>query len=211
MAREATTLNTWAICIAQALEVRGIKSVSLFAEAGLDPAILRDANGRYPVSRMVKLWKLAVQATGDPCFGLRAAEYVQPATFHSLGLAVLASQSLEDALRRGARFSRIVSNAVDVTVEETPDGVKQGVRFRDDIPPVDEAIDLFMAATLKMGHLLTGGTVQPLHIKFCRRATPEMDLEFRAFFMTPIEFGASENSFMISTELARRPLPMANP
>ncbi len=211
MPRDATTLNTWAIAVAQVLDAQGLDSASLFAQAGLDPAILRDPNGRYPVRRMAQLWKLAVQATGDPCLGLRAAEYVQPATFHSLGLAVLMSQSLEDALRRGARFSRIVSNAVDVDVEDTPGGIKQLVRFRDDVPQVDEAIDLFMAASLKMGHLLSGGTVQPAQIKFQRRVTPEMELEFRNFFKIPIEFGATENSFVVPHELARRPLPMANP
>jgi len=211
MAREATTLNTWAICVARTLDARGIDSSKLFAEAGLDPVVMRDPNGRYPVSRMCRMWKLAVQASGDPCIGLHAAEYVQPTTFHSLGLAVLASQSLEDALRRGARFSRIVSNAVDVFVEDTPEGIRQIVRFREDIPQVDEAIDLFMASTLKMGHILTGGKAQPIRLKLRRRATPEMEIEFRGFFMAPIEFAAAENSFLIAHDLARRPLPMANP
>jgi AraC-like DNA-binding protein len=211
MAREASTLNTWAIAVARTLDARGIDSGKLFAEAGLDPAIMRDPNGRYPVSRMSRLWKLAVQASGDPCLGLRAAEYVQPTTFHSLGLAILASQSLEDALRRGARFSRIVSNAVDVYVEDTPAGIRQIVRFREDVPPVDEAIDLFMAGSVKMGHILTGGAAQPTQISLCRTVTPEMEMEFRTFFMAPIEFGASDNSFLIPHELARKPLPMANP
>lgn len=211
MAREATTLNTWAICVARTLEARKLDSDALFAEAGLDPVIMRDPNGRYPVSRMRRLWQLAVEATGDRAIGLRAAEYVQPATFHSLGLAMLASQTLEDAMRRGARFSRIVSNAVDVFVEETPRGLRQIVRFRDDIAPVDEAIDLYMASTLKMGHILTAGKAQPLQIRLQRRATAEMEIEYRSFFMAPIEFGASENSFLVSHELARRPLPMANP
>lgn len=211
MAREATTLNTWAICVARTLEARGIDSDRLFREADLDPEVMRDPNGRYPVSRMSRLWKMAATAAGDPCIGLRAAEYVQPATFHSLGLAVLASQTLEDALRRGARFSRIVSNAVEMSVEDVPDGIQQTIRFREDIPPVDEAIDLYMASTLKMGHILTGGKAQPLRISLRRSVTPAMEIEFRSFFMAPIEFEARENAFLITHELARRPLPMANP
>jgi AraC-like DNA-binding protein len=211
MAREATTLNTWAICVARTLDARGIDSAKLFAEAGLDPAVMRDPNGRYPVSRMSRMWKLAVQASNDPGIGLHAAEYVQPATFHSLGLAVLASQTLEDALQRGARFSRIVSNAVDVFVEDTPEGIRQIVRFREGIPQVDEAVDLFMASSLKMGHILTGGRAQPTRLKLRRKATPEMEVEFRSFFMAPVVFEAEENSFLVTHELARRPLPMANP
>ncbi|MGH8455084.1 MAG: helix-turn-helix domain-containing protein, partial [Nevskiales bacterium] len=71
--------------------------------------------------------------------------------------------------------------------------------------------DLFMASSVKMGHILSGGGVQPTQIRLCRSATPEMEIEFRTFFMAPIEFGARENSFLIPLELARRPLPMANP
>jgi AraC-like DNA-binding protein len=211
MAREASTLNTWAIAVARTLDARGIDSGKLFAEAGLDPAIMRDPNGRYPVSRMTRLWKLAVDASQDPCIGLRAAEFVQPTTFHSLGLAILASQSLADALKRGARFSRIVSNAVDVYVEEVAEGVKQVIRFRDDVPQVDEAIDLYMASALKMGHILSGGKAQPTQIKFRRSVTPAMEIEFRSYFLAQIEFEAEENSFLIPHDLASRPLPMANP
>jgi AraC-like DNA-binding protein len=76
---------------------------------------------------------------------------------------------------------------------------------------VDEAIDLYMASTLKMGHILSGGGAQPTQIRLCRAVTPEMEIEFRTFFMAPMEFGASENSFLIPHELARRPLAMANP
>jgi hypothetical protein len=162
MAREATTLNTWAIAVARTLDARGVKSELLFQQAGMDPAILHDPNGRYPVVKMRVLWQLAVEAAKDPCLGIHAAEYVQPATFHSLGLAILASQTLEDALTRGARFSRIVSNAVDIFLEDTPQGVKQTISFRDGIAQVDEAIDLFMASTLKMGRILTGRELQPL-------------------------------------------------
>lgn len=211
MAREATTLNTWAIAVARALDARGVDSAALFRRAGLDPALMRDPNGRYPVSRMVQLWRLAVEASCDPCLGIHAAEHVQPATFHSLGLAVLASQTLEDALVRGARYSRIVSNAVDVYVEHTPLGVKQALRFREGVPPADEAIDLYIASSLKMGRILTGQEIKPVEVKLRRRATPEIAAEFRRILATPITFAADENSFTISHAAAQQPLPMANP
>ncbi len=211
MAREATTLNTWAIAVARALDARGVDSAALFRRAGLDPALMRDPNGRCPVSRMVQLWRLAVETSKDPCIGIHAAEYVQPATFHSLGMAILASQTLEDALMRGARYSRIVSNAVDVYVENTAKGFKQALRFRDGIPPADEAIDLYMASSLKMGRILTGQEIKPIEVKLRRRATPEIAAEFRKILATPIQFGADENSFTISRAAAQQPLPMANP
>jgi len=210
MPAPGSTLNTWAIVVARTLEARGIDSAELFRQAGMDPAILGDPNGRYSVAQMARLWRLAVQATGDRCLGIHAAEYVQPATFHNLGLALLASVTLEDALVRAARYSRIVSNAADVTVDETREGIRQTLTFRRGMPQVDEDIDLFMAASRKMGDLLTGRQIKPRQIRLRRRATPEMAAEFERFFGVPVEFGAGENSLMVGLEDARRPLPMGN-
>jgi AraC-like DNA-binding protein len=210
MAREATTLNTWGIAIARTLDALGLDTAALFARAGLDTAILRDPNGRYPVSKMAKLWRFSVEETGDPCIALKAAAYVQPATFHSLGFAMMASQNLEDALRRTARFSRIVSNAVDVVIVSTPRGVKEVVRFLDDAPIVDEGIDLFMASTFKLGRMLTSREELPLEIRLCRSGSDAMRKEFEDYFRCPVYFEAEENSLLIPHEMMRQPLPMAN-
>lgn len=211
MAREATTLNTWGIAIARTLEARGLDARGLFARAGLEMAALRDPNGRYPVSKMSRLWKLAAEASGDPCIGLRAAEHVQPATFHSLGLALMASTTLEDALRRAARFSRIVSNAVDVVIEDTPRGAREVVRFLPGVPVVEEAIDLFMASTCKFGRLLTGIVQLPVEIELRRDATPAMQREYEAYFGCPVRLRAADNAILIPHEWMRKPLPHANP
>ncbi|HZR37700.1 MAG TPA: AraC family transcriptional regulator [Nevskia sp.] len=214
MRREATTLNTWANALVRTLQARGFAADDLLRRAGLDPAMLRDPNGRVPVSRMARMWQLAVEETGDPCLGLKAAAFVQPATFHGLGMALLASQNLADALQRSARFSRIVSNAVDVTIEPHPLGLKQVMRWRAEVPLVEGAIDLIMASTLKMGMLLLGMDEQaprPLELRLQRGATPAMRAEFEAYFRCPVWFGEAENSLLVPQEWIDRPLPMANP
>lgn len=210
---ETSTLNTWAIALVRALEARGLDARGLLAQAGLDAALLREPNGRSPVSAMSRLWRLAVDATGDPCLGLKVASYVQPATFHSLGLALLASENLEDALQRSARFSRIVSNAVDVQLQPHAQGIKQRVNWRAEGAPVEEAIDLMMASTLKMGLILLGLDARdehPIELRLRRAATPEMREQFQAVFRCPITFEAEENSLWIPREWIEQPLPMAN-
>ena len=214
MGREETTLNTWANALVRTLQVRGCDVDALLLRSGLDGAMLKDPNGRVPVSGMVRLWRLAVEETGDPCLGLKAAAFVQPATFHSLGLAMLASQNLGDALQRSARFSRIVSSAADIVIERTPRGLKEVMRWRAGVPVVEEAIDLMMASTVKMGALLLGldpQAAQPLELRLCRSATPAMRAEFEAYFRCQIWFGADENSLLVPQEWVERPLPMANP
>ncbi|HKY92586.1 MAG TPA: AraC family transcriptional regulator [Nevskiaceae bacterium] len=211
---ETSTLNTWAIALVRTLDARGIDGKALLQRAGLDPGLVKEPNGRTPVSAMSRLWRLAVEESNDPCLGLKVSAFVQPATFHSLGLALLASENLADALQRSARFLRIVSNAVDVTLEPHEGGVKQVVTWRADGPIVEEAIDLMMASTLKMGMMLLGldpSTPRPMKLRLRRSATPAMRTEFDAVFRCPIEFDADENSMWIPDEWIALPLPMANP
>jgi AraC-like DNA-binding protein len=214
MSREATTLNTWANALVRTLQSRGLDTAALLRRAGLEPAMLQDPNGRVPVRSMSRLWALAVEESGDPCLGLKAAAFIQPATFHGLGMALLASQNLGDALQRSARFSRIVSSAADITIERTPRGLKQVMRWRAEVPLVEAAIDLIMASTLKMGMLLLGMDEQaprPLELRLQRSATPAMRAEFEAYFGCPIWFEDQENSLLVPQEWIERPLPMANP
>ncbi len=214
MRREETTLNTWANALVRTLQARGCDADDLLRRAGLDPGMLKDPNGRVPVRNMARLWALAVRETGDPCLGLKAAAFVQPATFHGLGMALLASQNLGDALQRSARFSRIVSSAADVFIERVPQGVKQVMRWRAEVPVVEEAIDLIMASTLKMGILLLALDPQaprPVELRLRRAATPAMRAEFDAYFRCPIWFEAEENSLLVPQDWIERPLPMANP
>ena len=212
--REDTSLNTWVNALVLTLQSRGCDADALMVRAGLDPAAIKDPNGRSPVTCVARLWRLAVEATGDPCLGLKAAAFVQPATFHSLGLALLASQNLEDSLQRAARFSRIVSSAAEITIEHTPRGVKQLMHWRAEGPVVDEAIDLMVASSLKMGMLVLGlnpEELRQLELRLRRSATPAMRAEFEAYFRCPIWFEAEENSLLLPHEWMKRPLPMANP
>ena len=211
MPREATTLNTWALALARTLEERGVDVPALFAEVGLAPSVLADPNGRHPVPATERLWRLAVARTGDPCLGLHASRYVQPTTFGSLGLAILASDTLGDAMRRGERFSRVVTDAVELVLTETPDGLLQTLRVHAGVTLVPQSVDLYVAASLKMGRLLTGDEQLAARL-WLRHGPAAASLPtYEAFFGPHITFGADRDAFLVPHELVHRPLPMANP
>lgn len=113
---EPTTLASWAAAIAAALRARGCDPAPLFAQAGLDDAATGTAGMRFPVRGMTRLWQLAVAATADPAFALDVPRYVRPATLHALGQSLRASLSLEDALLRMARYSRLVTDSAELAL-----------------------------------------------------------------------------------------------
>lgn len=211
MVREATISNTWLIAVAYALEALGTDVKSLFVKAGLSLELLSIPNGRHPAVAMGRLWTEAIEQTGDPCLGLRAAQYVQPTTYLSLGLAILSSETLEDAMRRGVRFSRIVSDAAEIECTDTKEGLLQTWKLRRFSAPAVPMVDLLMASTLKMGHLMTGAPVKLARIWRRHTPPPEIAAKYLEFFGTQIEFGAKNDAFLVPHAIARQRLPMANP
>ena len=99
-----TVLGSMVTLVADALESSGYPPEPLFAQAGIDLSELAARDSRAPSSRIHRLLQLAVNETGDPCFGLRVAAQMQPAAFHGLGLGFLVSDSLMDGFNRWNDF-----------------------------------------------------------------------------------------------------------
>lgn len=208
---EPTTLRTWALAIARTLEGEGCDPALAFELAGLTLEDDSGADARYPVSSMTRLWRAAVKLSGDPAIGLKVADYVQPANLHALGLALLASETLDDMIRRVARYSRIVTDAVVIHVAHLP----RRVIISYAVPPhgpalAHEAFDALLALTVKMSCMLAQKDVRPLRVELTR--PPPADVEpYRDRFRAPIAFGVRESRLHYEPSVLAAPLPTANP
>ncbi len=208
---EPTTLSTWAQAIARTLETMGCDADIAFDRAGLDRSLARDPNARYPVSGMTRLWQAAVELSGDPAIGLKVAEQVQPASLHALGLSILASETINDALKRVSRYSRIVSNAAHIELEHESGCAKLYFRVPDHrIPLAAEAFDAFMGNMVKLGRMLSQRDVYPLAV-YLMRPKPADAWPYEDFFRAPIHYGAPEHRLDFEARYLEEPLPSANP
>ena len=194
----ASSISSWALLVAKALQAEGRDSDALFRRAGLDPAKLKDPDARYSAEGMVRLWRLAARVTCDPYFGLKAASFWHPTTMNALGYSWMASDSLRDALARMARYGRLVSTMVDLSLEEFDDYftfriVPQMAGTR--TPP--EALDAALATFVGMCRTSYGDEFHPLRVVTQR---PEFDepTRYLEFFRAPVEFSAADNILYFS-------------
>jgi AraC-like DNA-binding protein len=206
-----STISSWALLVAKALEAEGQDSNALFLRAGLDPAKLTDPDARFSADGMVRLWRLAARATGDAYFGLKAASFWHPTTMNALGYSWMASDSLRDALARIARYGRIVSTMVDMRFEEFDDHFV--FEFAPpmagaEMPP--EAIDAALATFVSMCRTSYGDDFHPLRVVTQR---PEFDdpTRYLAFFCAPVEFSGPDNILYFAKESLEAHLLTANP
>jgi AraC-like DNA-binding protein len=206
-----STLGSVAVLIDRTLRTYGCDPEPLFRQSGIDIRRTTDPNARFSVTRMQQLWQLAVNTTGDPCFGLSVAAQFQPAALHGLGFAWLASDTLRDALTRLVRFSRLISTATEIHLEDTGSGVTLIVN-----PPagwteyVYASLDAAMAVFLRMCRLTGGNEITPGGVTLVRPRPPcagRFDREFGA----PVTYGTEDNTFAFHQSDVDAILPHANP
>ena len=187
-------------------------SLGLFNKAGLDPGALSDPNARYPQAGITRLWRLAVEASGDESFGLDVGRQVNQTTFHAMGYSLLASPSLEECFARILRYFRIVSDAAELDFQQLPGD--QYKFFMHPLPgearPSDEAIDALMSVLIRLCRALAGPDFRAQEITLLR-AAPQDTKPWEKVFKAPLIFGAKENAILFAGRDIRAPLPYANP
>jgi AraC-like DNA-binding protein len=211
MRSTATTLTSWTRAIRKALDAAGVDSAALFAQAGLDIAALADPQARFPATATRQLWKLAVQATGNPAFGLEAARHAGQTSFHALGYSLNASATLKEAFERLLRYFRVVTEIADLSL----DAESSRYRLRIGTPadataPADEAVDAFCSVVVRMCRGIYRRDYAPLRVQL-QHAEPIDSSAYQRAFRAPVEFGADCNAIDFDVADFDRALEGANP
>lgn len=204
-----TTITSWALLVARAIEDSGLDSQQIFKLAGLDPASLHDPDARYSYSGMTRLWQLATEHTGDPCIGLKAASHWHPTSMHALGYAWMASGTLKDALQRLVRYLHLLSTAVELVLEEDDEVVRLVFPLTKISVPAEQAMDAALAVIVGMCRTSYGNKFRPLEISM-RRAEPTCAEEFSAYFCAPVNYSASVDAITFYRQQLEEKLPTAN-
>lgn len=207
----ASTLASWSRAVRRALREAGCDAEALFREAGLDPERLDDPQARYPIARSTKLWRLAVQATGNEAFGLAAARRAELTSFHALGFAVMASPTLGDAFARCARYLAVVSDAAQLVVEPGENETALVIEPRDgDARPAPEGVDAMAAVFTQMCRGRVGRQFAPARVTLCRPAPARVDA-WTQVFRCPVDFAAPRNCLLIPAAVLAAPLDSGSP
>jgi len=209
MHEKSTTLSSWARVVCNAIDAKGIDSTQLLTLAEIDPDVLNNPEGRIPVYKMSQLWELAVEATSDEAFGLSVPPFVQATTFHALGFSLMVSATLREAWRRTERYYKVVSDVLDIRIEEHE---TESALCYVTVPGkayAKEAIDAFIATMVKLSTGISGGNALPIRIEF-ERAEPTNRDQFETAFPCDVYFGTGRNQIYFSNEDLDRPLATAN-
>ncbi len=207
----ATALLSQGINIVRALEARGIDGAALLRRAGCDPALFQVSETRIPNHVIQRVFELAEEATGDPCFGLDVGRQVRGVALHAVGYAWLASATLLDAMSRLARYTRVLTDFWRAELREEPRGLRFIVRYADPqaVRPLSRQ-DAVLAGILQLCRLTYGDAFAPLEATVAREPLAD-PRRFADWFRAPIVWGAPHPSLLCRREDLARPLATTNP
>jgi len=208
MLDEPTTLASVARLIGDTLQRHyQIDPEGIFSRLRIDSGQFSKPGARLSFVRMGRLWEAAVDATGDPYFGLEVGSRAKPGDFYVLGHAWLASATLHGAFRRLCRYRHVISTAPGVD-QLLPH--EDGYAFTENFVGVDQlpprvARDGGYAALFGLCDAVTSEPVRPLRVSL---TVPEENRTERydELFGCPITYGSDREIWIYGREAMQTPL-----
>ena len=204
-----TVIAGYGLSIARALEHCGVDSRRVFAAAGVEDVLDNDPLRRLPLATVTRLYKVCVEVTGDPYFGLSVANFIQASTMHALGFGLLASANLTDFCNRVQRYFALVSQSAHVELEHRGETVYFATVPLPEVCPQTQ--DAWLALMLRMMRLLYRDDFRPLAVEFAHPVPDGGDGPYVAYFGAPVSFDCEAAAMILPAADMQVPLEGASP
>ena len=191
---EPTTIASVARLIGETLERDyDIDSQAIFSEIQIDTSKFHKPGSRVAFTKMSRLWRRAVELSGDAEFGLRVGSRATPGDFFVLGHAWLASDRLHDAFERLCRYFNVLTTlGHHMGVRDLGQRyalVEDGANRLGE--PEQAAKDASFTALLRMCDFVTPRPVRPVRVAL-PQAQDASPIDYSEVFGCPVSFGAKE-------------------
>src|SRR6478609_7924678 len=187
------------------LKSAGVPVAPLLKRVGLTPELIADPEARLSVRSQVTLLDEAATALKDDCIGFTLARDFDPRDLGLLYYVMASSQSLGEALKRLARYSKITNEAVVFGYREanrlTISLSYSGVPRHSD----RHQIEFCMFAVIRICRLLTERNLVPEYFSIAhyRSGGP---VEMSRFVGAKVDFGAGRDEFAFDVDARELPL-----
>ena len=208
MLQEPTTIASVARLIGETLEADyRIDPGPIYADLHIDVRKFHKPGSRVAFSKMDRLWRRAVQITGDAEFGLKVGARVVPGDFFVLGHAWLASENLRDALERLCRFINVLTTLgghMELRPHDRGYALVENGEARLAMPQ-QAARDAGLVALLKLFDFVTASKVRPLAVELPQTKDGSV-VDYEKVFECPVSFNGDDEVWVFSAADLDAPL-----
>jgi AraC-like DNA-binding protein len=192
------------------LESAGVPVAPLLRRIGLTPELIAQLEERLSVQSQIRLLDEAAIALDDDCLGFTLARDFDLREIGLLYYVMASSQTLGEALKRLARYSKVTNEALVFGYREG-NSLTVSLRYAG-VPRHSDRhqIEFCMFAALRICRVLTGQNLVPQHFSITHYRSEGIS-EMARFVGTEVEFGADDDEFILNIESRGLPLVHFDP
>ncbi|MFW6098553.1 MAG: AraC family transcriptional regulator [bacterium] len=206
---QPSTIGGYALAIAKALDHYGVDAERVFKVVGVPVAITNDPMFRLPVDTMTQLYRVCVDVTHDPYFGLSVARFIHISNLHALGYAMAASSTLLDFCKRVVRYFRLVSQTAEIVLEEGDRTVIMRLKLHAAVS--GETEDAFLGFLILSMRQLHKASFNPIRAEFHHAMPTDGSAPYEKLFRSSVSFGNQDLALVFARDDLTQPLLGACP
>ena len=189
---------------------QGVEVDLLLRKAGLTRQQIDDPRARLPVKSQIRFIELAAKALDDECLGFHLAQKFDLRMGGLFYYVLASSDTLGEALQRGARYSAIVNEGVTLRLRES-----KAIRINFEYAGVPRhsdrhQIEFSIVALTRIFRQLTNRHLQAIRVSFTHRRRNDT-AEFKTFFGSDVAFGAAADEVIFPTSIKQIAVVDADP
>ena len=206
-----TISAAWVKGVADMMSAQGLNTRSLFAQAGMDIAVLQDPAARIPADSFSQVWDLAVAQSGNLHLGLDRLLAARYGYLDVVGHALASAPCLRAGFERLARQMAVVSDAATFALqEEGTQGFWLILGHIGTARPVPRPrVEYGMLTLLMLCQWLTRQKVEPLVVELVYPA-PANPSPLRVAFGVPMLFDQPASRMLLTRQDLLSPIPTHN-
>jgi len=204
-----TSNSGWGRAVLLALNSLGFDGRRIFLDCGLDPDAQGKSYVRNPVEKMQHVWRVVDTSVKDRTQAVeRIVTYLNASSFHALGFALYASNSITDLFNRLCVFREVFSSSVNLFTDRTEHEFSFSV---EDLRTVKSHItaDVFILFLLKVCRELSGPDFAPtvVEVPWNRNDYPA---SFKGLLCAPLRYNRRYYTLRFKRSDVEKTLPGAS-
>lgn len=187
----------------QYAESKKLDTHKLIIEAGIDPQVLANANGRIVGTQFQALIRRLIDTTDDQLLGLHTSQFVQPGSYSVLGYITMSCGTIGEAMDKIQPYERLVGDMGTTSFKDLGCSILQSWHcIYDDEVVRPQMIDNVLASWTNFARWLANQNASPEKVLFTKSSPNEEGLAaYKKFFNCEVEFNAETNGIVLDKEL----------
>lgn len=176
----------------------------------LDPEEIKKPDTYLPIETYLLIQDKAAEYVDDPYLGLHMGEFAEAGSWSVIGYMMTNCKTLGEALEKAGRYSRIIGNLIEGSVNLRLNKIKVTLATPPHAPQMTRhCYESAITSSIQLMRRLTGENICPREVRFAY-PEPSSTSEYERVFQCPVYFEQPNNSYTIDLSVLFKPVLYPN-